>query len=116
MYAILRGVAILAPKLEVRVGAGRRKLLPRPLESDARRFEGLGCSAAVLAGIAARVEAASMGRLVGTETDMADPHVTEVDVPALAVPILVATSGEFGHRAIFIGHQPRAARVRPWRG
>ena len=77
MYAILRGVAILAPKLEVRVGAGRRKLLPRPLESDARRFEGLGCSAAALAGIAARVEAAtptplgSMGRLAGTETDMA---------------------------------------------
>src|SRR5215471_14519430 len=43
---------------EVRLGSGRRKLSPRLLETDARRLEGLGRSAGVLAGIAPRMAAA----------------------------------------------------------
>ena len=78
-------VAGAPPQLEMRHGAGRRKLLPRPLETDARRFEGLGVSAGVLAGIAARVETArasplrSLGRHARHEADMDDPHVAEIN-------------------------------------
>jgi hypothetical protein len=46
---------------EVRLGSGRRKLGPRLLKTDARRFEGLGRLAGVLAGIAPRVAAAIEG-------------------------------------------------------
>jgi hypothetical protein len=91
-------VALATPSLVMGFTARRRQLLPCSLEARPGLVERVGDTAALLAGIGPRIEAARPAPLrrrvrhAYAAADRANPHIAKIDQPRLAVGIILATA------------------------